>query len=257
LLISGIAQAQSPSQAPKSFEFDVFSIHPHKPGTDPLDQQYRPDGLTLTISLERAIELAYMPKRLPWSSLQTLHAPKWIEDLYDIDARIAPQDMAAWQQAGPDIYDSEPVRTALRAALKERCKLALHMTPVEIPYWNIVVGKHGATLKETVPVAIKPVPRSPVGKGYYFSDNGKTRFVGVSMDDLAIVLMRYASSELPVQDKTGLPGRYDFALPLYPASEISGPFDRVPINSIGLMLERGKGPGLILDIDHIERPDAN
>jgi uncharacterized protein (TIGR03435 family) len=258
LLISGLAHAQSSAQAPKPFEFEVFSIHPHKPGTDPLDQQYRPDGLTLTITLERAIELAYMPQRLPWSSLQTLHAPKWIEDLWDVDARIAPQDMAAWQQAGPDIYDSDPVRTALQAALKERCKLALHMTPVEIPYWNIVVGKHGAALMETVPGAIKPVPghTSLAGKGFYISGNGKYQFVGVSMDDLASVLMR-SSREVPVQNKTGLTGRYDFVLPSYPASEISDPLDRFPIDSIGLTLQRGKGPGLILDIDHIERPDSN
>jgi uncharacterized protein (TIGR03435 family) len=259
LLISGLARAQASAQAPKPFEFEVFSIHPHKPGTDPLEQQYRPDGLTLTVSLEWVIELAYSPlPRLPPHSVKVVHAPGWIDDWYDIDARVAPEDMAAWQKAGPSFGDSEPLRSALRVALKERCKLALHIAPVEIPYWNIVVGKHGATLKETVPGAIKPVPghTSLAGKGFYISDNGKNRFVGVSMDDLALVLMR-SSREVPVQNETGLPGRYDFILPSYPASEISDPLDRFPIDSIGLILERGKGPGLILDIDHIERPDPN
>jgi uncharacterized protein (TIGR03435 family) len=184
-------------------------------------------------------------------------------DWYDIDARVAQQDMAAWQQAGPDIYDSEPLRSALQAALKERCKLAIHMTPVEIPYWNVVAGKHGANLNETVPGAIQRVPgkTSVAGKGIYIEDKGKRQFVGVSMPDLASVLMRL-TKDYPVQDKTGLTGRYDFTLPWYgpqqyPASEISVPLDRMPLASIGLMLEMGKGPGFVIDVEHIERPSPN
>jgi uncharacterized protein (TIGR03435 family) len=137
------------------------------------------------------------------------------------------------------------------------------MTPVEIPYWNIVVGKHGAKLNDTVPGAIQIVPgkTSVAGKGFHIDDGGKRQFVGVSMPDLATVLMRL-TKDYPVQDKTGLTGRYDFILPWYdyqkyPASEISSPLERMPMTSIGLMLEMGKGPGLIFDIDHIERPDPN
>ncbi len=247
------------------FQFEVFSIRPHQPGAPPLDREYMPDGIRATMSLESVIELAYMPQPpLAWSSLKLLHAPDWIDDWYDIDARVAKQDMAAWQRAGPDIYGSEPLRSALRAALKERCQLALHMTPMEIPYWNIVVGKQGAKhLQETVPGAIKPVAgkSSVAGKGFYIEDKGKRQFVGVSMADLATVLMRL-TKDYPVQDKTGLGGRYDFTLPWYgyaqyPASEISNPLDRMPITSVGLELERGKGPGLVFDIDHIEKPSPN
>jgi uncharacterized protein (TIGR03435 family) len=259
------ASSANSTQAAKQFEFEVFSIRPHKPGAPPLDRQYMPDGLTATVTLEYLIELAYMPQPpLPWSSLKTVHAPEWIDDWYDIDARVAPQDMAAWQQGGTDIYDSEPLRSALQIALKERCKLAFHMTPIEIPYWNIVVAKHGARqLKETVPGAIKPVvgKSSVAGKGFYIEDGGRRQFVGVSMPDLATVLMRL-TKDYPVQNKTGLTGRYDFVLPWYgpqqyPASEISNPIDRMPMDSIGLGLEMGKGPGIVIDINHIERPSAN
>ncbi len=169
--------------------------------------------------------------------------------------------MAAWQKAGPDIYDSEPLRSALRTALEERCKLALHITPVEVPYWNLVVGKHGVTLKETVPGAIKPVPgkTSAAGKGFHIDDNGKRQFVGVSMPELAIPLMRL-THEYPVQDKTGLTGRYDFTLPWYDPRQypdISDPLERMLLDSVGLALEMGKGPGYTIDIDHIERPSEN
>jgi len=254
------------AQAAKQFEFEVFSIRPHKSGTEWVERQYMPDGFRITWPLVAVINLAYTPlPRLPSSSLTILHVPDWAgEDLYDIDARVAQQDMAAWQKAGPDIYDSEPLRSALQAALKDRCKLVIHTTTVELPYWNIVVGKHGTKLlKETVPGAIKPVVGKTyaAGRGFYIQDNGKRQFVGVSIDDLARVLMRL-TKDYPVQDKTGLSGRYDFMLPWYspqqyPESEIGNPLDRMPMTSIGLTLERGKGPGFVIDIDHIERPSEN
>ena len=132
--------------------------------------------------------MAYLP--LPgyrWGSSKLLHAPAWVgDDIYDVEARVAPEDQAIWQQAyaGRDFEDSELLRSAIREALKERCKMAVHVTPVEQPYWNIVMGKHGATLKETVPGAIKPVVGKSyaAGKGFYIQDNGKRQFVGVSMD---------------------------------------------------------------------------
>jgi uncharacterized protein (TIGR03435 family) len=261
---SSEASAAKSAQAEKQYQFEVFSIRPHQPGTEPLNRQYMPDGLTQTVTLEYLIKLAYIPRPgLPFSSLTILHAPEWVaNDWYDIEARVAPEDMATWQNA-EDVYDSEVLRSALKAALKDRCKLALHMIPVDIPYWNIVVDKHGPKLKVTVPGAIKPVvgKTSATGKGFYIQDKGKRQFIGISMDDLAIALMRL-TKDYPVQDKTGLTGRYDFTLPWfedqqYPGSEISDPLDRMPLSSIGLMLERGKGPGFVIDIDHIERPSPN
>jgi uncharacterized protein (TIGR03435 family) len=249
----------------RQYEFEVFSLKPHKPGTDLVDRQFTPDSYRATVTLEYLIKLAYTSRpELPFSSLEVVHTPDWVSnDWYDIAVKVAPRDMATWQQAS-GLYDSEFLHFALRSALKECCKLALHMTPVEIPYWDIVVGKHGAkNLQEAIPGTVKPVPgkTSVAGKGFYIQDNGKRQFVGVSMADLATVLMRL-TKDYPVQDKTGLPGRYDFTLPWYdpqqyPANEISNSLDRMPIKSVGLGLEMGKGPGILIDVDHIERPDSD
>ena len=81
------------------------------------------------------------------------------------------------------------------------------------------------------------------------------------MEEFTLSLMQL-TQKYSVQDKTGLTGRYDFTLPWYdyvhhPTSEIRDPLDRMPINSIGLMLKRGKGPGFIINIDHIEKPSPN
>jgi len=229
--------------------------------------EYLPDGYRISVPLVSLIDMAYLP--LPGyrsGSSTLLHSPAWVgDDIYDIEARVAPEDQAIWQQAyaGRDFEDSELLRSAMREALKERCKIAVHVLPVELPYWNIVMGKHGATLKETVPGAIKPIVGKSyaAGTGFYIQDNGKRQFVGVSMDDLARVLMRL-TKDYPVQDKTGLSGRYDFVLPWYdprqyPESEIGVALDRMPLGSIGVALEMGKGPGFVIDIDHVERPSEN
>jgi len=262
----GSHEGSSVNSAPikKQFAFEVVSIRPHQPGSAFLNTQYMPDGYKSSFRLEDVILQAYIPG--PWKQLRSkiLNAPVWIDDYYDIDARVAQEDMTAWQQAQNGYYsDSELLHSAWQAALRERCNLALHLTPIEVPYLYLMVGKHGAKLRDTVPGAVKPVigKTMRLGEGFYIEDNGQRRFVGVSMEEFTLSLMQL-TQKYSVQDKTGLTGRYDFTLPWYdyvhhPTSEIRDPLDRMPINSIGLMLKRGKGPGFIINIDHIEKPSPN
>jgi uncharacterized protein (TIGR03435 family) len=63
---------------------------------------------------------------------------------------------------------------------------------------------------------------------------------------------------LPVLDRTGLTGGYDFHLP--PADPenrdmTSAVFDAM--HRLGLDLKRGKGPIDTLVVDHVERPSEN
>jgi uncharacterized protein (TIGR03435 family) len=267
LLMSVPAGAQSASdgnsahnaQVRKQFAFEVVSIRPHQPGTELIGAEYLPNGYKASFGLESAIMQAYIPGPYKRLSSKILNAPDWVDGAwYDIDARVAEEDVAAWQQAqgGVDSRDSELLHGALQVVLKERFKLALHIAAVEVPYLNIMVGKNGAKLHNTVPGAIKPVSgkTSSLGKGFYIQDNGKRQFVGVSMDDFAMALMRL-TKDRPVQDKTGFTGRYDFVLPWY--DDADSPLDRMPVTSIGLMLKPGQGPGFVINIDHIEKPDPN
>ena len=250
--------------AEKQFEFEAVSIHLNKPGSDPLTRQFTPDGYRSSMTLLSMIMLAYCPQTLSYSSWSKIqNAPSWIDDMFDIKARVAQEDMAAWQQAqrNDQIFkDDRLERSALRAILKDRFKLVLHVTPIEVPYLNLMVGKHGSKLKDTVPGVVKPIKfkTSTLGKGFFIEDNGERRFVGVSMKELTSLLTNL-SRDYPVQDKTGLIGRYDFTLPWYdnqhdPDSEIS---NRMPISGIGLELKRGKGPAFNFEIEHIEKPDEN
>lgn len=250
------------NSAPKPFEFEVFSFHLHKPGTMPFPTEYTPDGYKASESVSTMIMRAYNPQFWGnWHFSKIQNAPAWVSsDLYDINARIAQEDMPEWQ--GVLWQNSDLLRSALHAALKTSFKLQLHITVIQVPYLDLSVDKHHR-LKETVPGAIKPVPgkTAKLGEGFYIQDNGKRQFVGVSMEDLAHLLTN-SSSDYPVQDKTGLSGRYDFTLPWYdyqhyPNSEIERSFDRMPIKDSGLILKKGKGPAYLITIDHIERPDSN
>ena len=259
------------AQAQKQFEFEVFSIRPHKPGSVPYDVQLTPDGYRATTDLGSAIKLAYFPQDWrKWSSWKIKNAPAWVStDWYDVDARVAPEDLAAWQEGlaawrvSGDFPDSRLLSSAWRAALMERCKLAVHTTPSVVPYLNLMVGKHGARLKDTVPGAVKPAKfkTEKLGDGFVIEDDGERRFVGVTMEEFAHFLTSL-SPDYPVQDMTGLRGRYDFTLPWYDNehysdNEFSNPLDRMPLKGIGLILKPGKGPAYVVNIDHIERPDLN
>jgi len=57
---------------------------------------------------------------------------------------------------------------------------------------DLVVGKHGANLKKTVPGAVEPVKLKTfkLGDGFYIEDSGQRQFVGVSIEELATLLTR-------------------------------------------------------------------
>ncbi len=110
-----------------------------------------------------------------------------------------------------------------------------------------------------MPGAVKIVPgkTSKLGDGFDIQQDGSERFVGVSMTGLASRLIRAAGGQILIEDKTGLSERYDFTLPWYTEDPEGTGLDRMPISSIGLALKPGKAPITVINIDHIERPDAN
>lgn len=247
-------------QATRPFTFEVVSIHPHKPGAERMGTQYLPNGYNVNgVSIAYLIQLAYVPEGGNWSlSSRIENAPLWLNsDLYDVEARVALEDQPAWQKAQAGI-SSDLLQSSLRAALKDRCKLAAHITYDQAPGFNLVVAKHGARLKPTVPGAVKPVPRKTytAGDGFFIQDNGTRQFVGVSMADFARVVTRLTGDQI-VSDKTGLAGRYDFTLPWYQESPQFRGVDQMPLSSAGLALKPGKVAITVINIDHIEKPDAN
>jgi uncharacterized protein (TIGR03435 family) len=259
LLAISLGAASLSAENAKEVKFEVLSIRPVQPGaqlgvnTDP-----SPNGFVARLSIWQMVMLAYAPgTHVNWGSTQARNFPSWSGEFYDINARVAQADLKAWQHQSSQ---HELLRSAMRAALKERCKLAIHEEPSQEPTWELVIGKHGARLQAAAP-GLAPTSRSmKLKSGGVMGTtivNGKEikHFYGATMEDLASFLVILARG-IPVYDRTGLTGRYDF--PLRQVDPLSNdPLDKYPIAPLGLELKRGTESRPMLVIDHIERPSAN
>lgn len=265
--VASSAQGRTASQGDKfgtksvtdGFKFEVVSIRPVSSQYPQQRAGITPDGLDTQVSLWYMIMRAYAPEEFPAflslnSATRIDNPPKWSGDLYEINARVAAGDLEAWSNQG---NSQELLISALRDVLKERFKLVIHQEPKEVLGLRLVTMGKGVKLKATPPGFVLPPGRPLRGGGVAVGSPGLWHYYGASMEDLAAFLS--LSTMRPVQDCTGLTGRYDFVL--RGAAHISGDADGVldnwPIYQLGLALKPGKVSGRTLIIDHIEKPSEN
>jgi uncharacterized protein (TIGR03435 family) len=248
------------TQPVKEVKFEILSIRPTTPGPSGGNFGLTPNGFVFKERIWDAINFAYVGEdTTAWINTPILNAPKWsLENTYDFNARVSQADLKAWQSQ----KHYELLRSALRAALQDRCKLAIHEDPVEGENWELVVGKHGpklkpATERSTLPVGVKLLSGGVMTP---FGPRGRSNWncYGATMEDLARFLSM-SSPGRPVRDKTGLTGRYDFTLELIDEPVYGSPdtLYNYPVDRLGLTLKPGKETRAKLVIDHIEKPSAN
>jgi len=255
--------------------FEVVSIRPSKRGFFGASQEResretQPDGYRAEDQpLVSTIDFAYFPDSHQWPPEPgPSNLPSWVGDQYDIQAKVAPADMAEWQKQGPQ---KDMLSAMLRTMLEDRCKLVVHWVPGEASGYALVVGKHGPNLKKATPD--EPVPPNGyhvrlgmvmVPGATYFpwrKGDGRTDlpFYNISMEVLAEWLS--GEMEMPIVDKTGLLGNYDVVLHKRSKEDQSasdpGPSIEWDFEASGLKLVPLKVPTKRLVIDHIERPSAN
>ncbi len=245
-------------QPEKQFKFEVLSIRPITlpPGARQGIPDPTPNGFTTTVSLSSAVKFAYGPPGpiVMWLYLKSRNEPSWFYESYAIEARVSQADLKAWQNQS---RDHELLRAALRAALKERCKLTLHEEPSQERIYELVIAKGGPKLKEAaadtaVPVGVKlDSGGATTGIG-----NGGWNYHGATMRDLALNLS-LVSPGMPVRDRTGLTGRYDFVSPHVQIQPGEEPVYSYPVDSLGLKLKPSTENIPILVIDHAEKPTPN
>jgi hypothetical protein len=166
--------------------------------------------------------------------------------------------LKAWQSQGKN---RDLLRSALRIALTERFKLALHEEPAQRPMFELVVAKRGPRLMPADPGAILPVgaklPSGGVDTGIGPRRIGGWDLHGATMQDLAY-LLNFLSNQFdgPVQDRTGLTGRYDFQVQRVETPDENQGYT-YSVSHLGLELKRGTENRPILVIDHVERPTPN
>jgi uncharacterized protein (TIGR03435 family) len=182
-------------------------------------------------SLSEYIQWAYNVKGYQVSG------PPWIEsERYDVAAKAA--------GAAPETQ----LRLMLQTLLKERFKLAFHRETKELQGYALLVAKGGHKLRESTTggePSMKPIRAAFTGER-------------VSMDYLANLLM--SPMRMPVVDRTGLAGRYDFTIDLGPYLQPAmSPEDMQAAMSeglqqqLGLRLEARKLPIEILVVDHADK----
>ena len=314
--------AMAQNGPPKDFHFEVLSIRPVDGSPYTLGPRVGktdpdPNGFRSVLAVYQMLMVAYGPVNSSnWGSVEVLKWPSWQAQFYDIAAKVSQADLRAWQHQGPE---HGLLRAAMRAALRERCKLAIHEQPSKGDIFELVVAKGGARLKPTAP-ANDPRPpgrtekNRPDGGGWVqtaengsqektfydkrpggpfmvqtvengrrvrtlyenlpgggvvrdreegsaqeISENGGQvrTYYNATMKDLADFLTPVAGGRIPVRDKTGLTGRYDFTITSLPRDPDENGVYRYSLRHLGLEIKPGTEQRPALVIDHIERPSPN
>jgi uncharacterized protein (TIGR03435 family) len=244
VLLSSAGMAQRPDAA----EFDAASVKVSERQVGP-DYNNRlaflPAGLTArNVTLRRLVSEAYRVQ------MRQVAGPDWLDqNEYDVEAR-------AGHSAGREELD-----LMLRALLARRFGLRQHSETREMRLYELAPDRAGPKIR-------------PIGEGETAKDGGGLRFHGEMRqfaDFLAVQLSIPASDNpsqpaiaggpmVPVLDKTGLTGTYDFSVEIKPepGSDMFTLWQRELPQRLGLRLESRRGPIEVIAIDSAARiPTAN
>jgi uncharacterized protein (TIGR03435 family) len=188
--------------------------------------------------------------------------PGWVDtDRYTFQAKVAPADVATWQQ-----LDLSGKRVMVQTLLEDLLKVKVHPDPTPHPVYDLVVAKGGPKFKEYQDGESNTLPsgKTLVGRDSSWSPDGITTIQGITIQALAGTISSRVGRQ--VIDKTGLPPiLYDVSLYIpHDHYDASGNTDESPIprifdsvKALGLELQSSKGPTYGLVLDHIERPPEN
>jgi uncharacterized protein (TIGR03435 family) len=271
LLAAVTAAAQTPAPPASPIAFDTISVKQNKTNDSHPGSMLRPDGFDAENVTPSWV--------MNWAFLRGAHAkphfsglPGWAStEHYDIIAKVAGADFPVWD------HMSDAGRQQMICDLfGDRFKLRTHIETEEQPIYALVIAKSGAKLTPA-----KPLPErftTPAANGFVvrptdglfgFSRTGVIA-ENMTMEEFAGNLSSL-NLGLPVQDRTGLSGRYDLKLDFSqapastaPSAETAAPapqdfpdiFAAIQ-QQLGLKLEPAKGPVETIVIDHMERPSEN
>jgi bla regulator protein BlaR1 len=277
------SQAQNTSAIEPAYE--VVSIKPHKSGDELFKMMFEKDGFSaIMVTLRMLIRTAYGV-----DDSRIFGAPNWLDsEKYDVEARIENSVANRLGEMSEDQLNVER-RRMLQALLAGRFKLTLHRQTTQLGVYVLVVANNGPKLDEAKPGnaylnGIKdngePLGTGVFKLGRYAGGRGELVGQGLSMTKL----LRLLSEDIlnrSVIDSTGLTGNYDFTLEWKIGDESQGPmfketedhpqvtgstslpeFSRPSFfnaiqEQLGLKLESQNSPGVVLVIDHVEKPSEN
>jgi uncharacterized protein (TIGR03435 family) len=188
--------------------------------------------------------------------------PAWVDtEAYDFQAKVAPEDVPAWQK-----MDADAKRSMIGPALVEAFNLKTHIEIQPRPVYNLVVDKGGPKFSEH---KSNPNDAPDIGKltkgEVHWTEYDTANYFNVTMGFIAAGLA--ARLDRPVVDKTGLTGQYDLTVHPLPITHYDPKSSSVEdtnfagiidgVRNLGLRLEPAKVPTNVLIIDHIDRPPTD
>jgi len=235
-LPASLAFGQAATPAPS---FDVASVRPskHEVGPDYNNQlTYSPNGFTgRNVTLKRLVAEAYHLQ------LNQILGPGWLgQNEYDIDARTA------------EAATREQMALMLQSLLAQRFHLAKHSETREMRDYELVIDKAGPKIHP-----MKDGEISAGQDGIHFHGDLR-QFADLLAVQLTIPAtdnpgepVRASQSQIPVLDKTGLPGIFDFTVDIHPELGTDGftSWQRALQDQLGLRIEGRKGNVPVVVVD--------
>jgi uncharacterized protein (TIGR03435 family) len=219
--------------------FEVVSIKRSRPGATIQDMKIIfPPGRMEAVN----ITLSELLSSFSGFSGKVEGGPKWVEsDRYDVIAKADGEFTSSGR--GP----------MLMALLEDRFKLVIHHESKDEPGIALAKGKQ--------PPDVKPAKDGErvVGRVVRSDDHRQVVFRNTGMPQFASYLR--AMLGVPVVDRTGMTGSYDFSLDPDSFASASGEAfrDRVrpAVEALGFKLEPARVARDITIIDHVELPSEN
>jgi uncharacterized protein (TIGR03435 family) len=261
--------------------FDVVSIKPlAQDGRMMRGFRYLPDGIQAdATTVSTLVWNAYGGfTKLPTED-SVAGLPDWTKTAYfAVEAKMSEAQTAEFAKLGRE-EKQQRLEAMLQALLADRFKLKVHRELRQVPDYELVIAKGGPKLKEG---ADPNGPKDKDGKPMTLMTSrgpGSFQAQGFTMEGLAGFLGEpFVGTGRIVKDKTGLTGKYSFALTFAMQGSPTGPpGGAVPVaptapaaaddslpsiftalqEQLGLKLQPGTGSLDVVVVDHVERPTVN
>ena len=238
LVSTSIALCQSPTTAPAP-AFDVASVRPsqHNVGPDYNNQLTYASGeiAAKNVTIKRLVAEAYQLQ------MDQVSGPAWIDqNEYDIEAKTEAT------------VTKEKIAQMLRSLLAERFQVKQHSESREMRVYALVVDKSGPKIS---PIEGEKPTAGAAGFHFHGSMSEFADLLAVQMSIPApndpSAPVRASTSRIPVLDKTGMTGIFDFSVDIRPepGTDMFAAWQRVLHDQLGLKIESRKEPVTVLVVD--------
>jgi uncharacterized protein (TIGR03435 family) len=245
-----VASVRETQQAPDDRSWQMgLNSQPHA-------CQFQANGITPKVLLQAAYG---------FGAYEVSGAPSWFESSFWVVQAKCDHSVDDQLAGLTDDQAHMEKQHMMQALLADRFHLKVHWETKQANVYALVLAKGGSKLQPTKEETADPtVPNSTVEtKGANIQSHAVEHgreLTATHITAKGIAALLSAMLRANVEDKTGLPDRYDFTLHYTYLSSDPDAFPPLPTaiqEQLGLQLEHGKGSVDVLVIDHMDRPTAN